>query len=93
MKIFTTAALFYNFQNVFQKFDSKGATKIDFNTFQFGKNLDYSLALETRTVNNNPIISSTSLQPLLLGAEKILRHVARWETSPKERASFTYSTN
>ena len=93
MKIFTTAALFYNFQNIFQTFDSKGATKIDFNTFQFGKNLDYSLALETRTVNNNLIISSTSLQPLLLGAAKILHHVARWETSARERASFACSTN
>ena len=56
-------------------------------------NLDYSLALETRTVNNNLIISSTSLQPLLLGAAKILHHVARWETSARERASFAYSTN
>ena len=36
-KSFPTATLFHNFQNIFQKFDIKLATEIDFNTFQFGK--------------------------------------------------------
>ena len=51
----------------------QGATEIDFNTFQFGKH-SFSLALETGTMNNNVIINSTLLQPLVVSAAKTLRH-------------------
>ena len=34
---FRTAILFHNSQNIFQTSDTKGATEIDLNTFQFGK--------------------------------------------------------
>ena len=44
------------------------------------ENILSRLALETGTVNNNLIINSKSLQPLLLGAVTILRLVARYET-------------
>ena len=41
------------------------------------ENILFSLALDTGIVNNNLITNSTSLQPLLLGAFNILRHVMR----------------
>ena len=47
--------------------------KLLFTRFNF-ENILSSLALETGTMNNNLIINSTSLQPLLLGAAMILRH-------------------
>ena len=47
----TTAALFHNFQNIFQMLDTKGATEIGFHTFNL-ENILFSLALETITVNN-----------------------------------------
>ena len=34
---FSTVTLFHNIQNIFQMLDTKGAMKIDFNLFQFGK--------------------------------------------------------
>ena len=52
-----------------------------------------SLVLETGTVNNNLIITSTSLQPLLLGVAKILHHTTRCETPARIRVFFAYSTN
>ena len=73
-------------------FDTKEATEIDFNKFQFGK-FRSILALETGTVNNNLIITGTSLQPLLLGAVKILRDVTRYETQARKRVFIAYSTN
>ena len=57
------------------------------------ENVLSSLALETRTVNNNLIITSTSLKPFLLGAVKILRHETRYETLARKRVFFAYSTN
>ena len=48
------------------------------------ENILSGLALETGTVNNNLISTSTLLQPLLLGAVKILRHVTRRETPAKK---------
>ena len=57
------------------------------------ENIPSSLASETRAVNNNLIISSTSLHPLLLGAVEILCHVARYKTPARKRVFFVYSTN
>ena len=57
------------------------------------ENIPSSLASETRAVNNNLIISSTSLHPLLLGAVENLRHVARYKTPARKRVFFVYSTN
>ena len=56
------------------------------------ENILYSLVLETGTVNYNLIINSMSLQPLLLGAIKILHNVTRYETPARERVFFAYST-
>ena len=72
VKRFLTATLFHNFQNIFQTLDrdQRKLVLIRFNL----ENILSNLALETRTDNNNLIINSTSLQPLLLGAPKILRH-------------------
>ena len=88
VKSFWTATILHNcqniFQNIFQYF-------FGFNTFQFGKHS--SLALETETVNNNLIMNSTSLHPLLLDVLKILRHVTRYETLARERILFAYFTN
>ena len=59
-------------------------------------NILSSLALETGTVNNNLIINSTSLQPLPLGAVKVLHYVtmyAMYETPARERVFFAYTTN
>ena len=66
VKRFLTATLFHNFQNIFQTLDrdQRKLVLIRFNL----ENILSNLALETRTVNNNLIINSTSLQPLLLGA-------------------------
>ena len=47
----TTAALFHNFQNIFPMLDTKGATEIGFHIFNL-ENILFSLALETRSVNN-----------------------------------------
>ena len=76
-------------------FDTKVATEIDFNTFTcFNlENILSSLPFETETANNNLIINSASLQPLLLGAIKILRHVTRYKTPARERVFFAYSAN
>ena len=71
--------LFHNSQNIFQTFSTKGATESIFTRFDL-ENILSRLAFETGTVNNNLIINSKSLQPLLLGAVTILRHVARYET-------------
>ena len=57
------------------------------------ENILSSLALETGTVDYNLIINSTSLQPLLLGAVKILRQVIRYKTLARERVFFAYITN
>ena len=57
------------------------------------ENILSSLALETGTINNNLIITSASLQSLLLGVVKILRHVTRHETPARKRVFFAYSTN
>ena len=81
------------FQNIFQKFDTKLATEIDSNTFHFGK---HSFQFSVRNWNcklYNLIINSTPLQPLLLGAVKILCQVTRYKTPARERAFFAYSTN
>ena len=66
--------LFHNSQNIFQTFSTKGATESIFTRFDL-ENILSRLAFETGTVNNNLIINSKSLQPLLLGAVTILRHV------------------
>ena len=87
VKIFPTATLLNNSQNIFQTFDTKEAA--EFNMFQFRKHFS-SLALETGTVNNNLI--STLLQSLILGDIKIIRHVTRYETLTRERVLFAYST-
>ena len=71
--------LFHNSQNIFQTFSTKGATESIFTRFDL-ENILSRLAFETGTVNNNLIINSKSLQPLILGAVTILRHVARYET-------------
>ena len=63
---------FHNSQNILQTFDTKGATEICFNMFFNLEKILSSLALETGTVNNYMIINNISLQPLLLGAIKIL---------------------
>ena len=53
---FQTVTLFHNIQNIFQTFDTKGAIKIDFNLFQFGK---HSFQFSARNWNcNNLIINS-----------------------------------
>ena len=57
------------------------------------ENILSNLTLETGTVKNNLIITGTLLQPLLLGAEKILRHITRYETPARKRVSIAYSTN
>ena len=57
------------------------------------ENILSSLVLETGTVNNILVINSTSLEPLLLGAVKIFRHVPRCENPARERVFFAYSTN
>ena len=57
------------------------------------ENILSSLALESGTVNNTPIINSTLLEPFLLDAIKVFRHVTRYETPARERAFFAYSTN
>ena len=75
-KSFPTATLFHNFQTIFQKFDTKVATEIDLNMFNLESILS-SLALETGTVNYNLILNSVLLQPLLLGAVKILYYVTK----------------
>ena len=54
-------------------FDTKGAIEIDLTCFNL-ENIFSSLTLETETVNNSVIINRTLLQPLLLGAAKILCH-------------------
>ena len=97
VKSFPTSTLFHNSQNILQTFDSKGTTEIDFNKFEFGKhsleNILSNLALEMGTVNNNLIITGRLLQPLLLGAVKILHHVTRYETPARKRVFIAYSTN
>ena len=57
------------------------------------ENILFSLVLKTGTVNNSLIITSTSLQPSLLGAWKILHHVTRYETPARKRVLFSYFTN
>ena len=65
VKSFPTATLFHNSQNIFQTFDTKGATEMILTCFNLEK-IHSSLALETGTVSNNLIINSTLLQHLLL---------------------------
>ena len=67
-----TANYFHNFQNIFQTLDRE-QRKLLFTRFN-SENILSSLALETGTMNNNLVINSTSIQLLLLGAAKILRH-------------------
>ena len=57
------------------------------------ENITSSLALETETVNNNLIINSTLIQPLLLSVVKILRHVTRYKTPAREKVVFEYYIN
>ena len=57
------------------------------------ENILSNLALETGTVNNNLIITGMLLQPLLLGAIKILLHVTRYEAPVRKRVFIAYSTN
>ena len=53
------------------------------------ENIFSSLTLETGTMNNNLIINSTSLQPLVLSAAKILRHWLDTKLWP-EKESFVH---
>ena len=62
----------YPLQNIFQTFDMEHR-KLLFSSFNL-ENILSSLALETGTMNNNLIINSKSLQLLVLGAAKVLRH-------------------
>ena len=55
--------LFHTYQNISQKFYTKGATILVLTRFKLG-NILSSLALETGTVNNNLIIIGTWLEPL-----------------------------
>ena len=57
------------------------------------ENIISSFALKTGTVNNNLIITSMSLHPLLLGAIKLWPHVTRCKTPVRETVFFAYSIN
>ena len=72
VKSFLTATLFHIFQNIFQTLDKEQRKSI-LTRFNL-ENILSSLALETGTMNNNVIINSTLLQPLVVSAAKTLRH-------------------
>ena len=66
--------------------------KLILTRFNFENILSNSV-LGTGTVNNNLIITSTSLQPFLQGTAKILRHVTKYKTPAKNRVFYANSTN
>ena len=72
VKSFLIATLFHNFWNIFQTLDRE-QRKLILTRFNLESILS-SLALETGTMNDNLIINSTSLQPLVLNAARILHH-------------------
>ena len=72
VKSFLPVTLFHNFQNISRTLDRK-QQKFILTRFNLEIILS-SLVLETGTMNNNLIISSTLLKSLIVGAAKILRH-------------------
>ena len=72
VKRFLPVTLFHNFQNIFRTLDRK-QRKFILTRFNL-ENILSSLVLETGTMNNNLIISSTLLESLIVGAAKVLRH-------------------
>ena len=70
------------------KFDTKAATEIDFNTFQLGKHsFQFSVRNWNCKLQSDHYNVSTSLEPLLLGAVKILRHVTRYTLLREKESS------
>ena len=69
MKSFLTATRFHNFHNISQTLDRE-QRKLILTSF----NLENILSSLTGAMNNNLIVNSMLLQPLVLSAAKILRH-------------------
>ena len=62
--------------------------EIDFNTFQFGKHsFQFSVRKWNCKLQSDNFNVSTSLQPLLLGAVKILRYVTRYKLLREKESS------
>ena len=85
-KRFPPATLFHNFQNIFQKFDTKVATEIHFKTFQFGKHcFQFSVKNWNRKLYVAPTFTSR--------CRKDFTPCSQIQIPARERVFFTYSTN